>query len=183
MNIFRGEDIHNFIKHIFDEEHSGIVSGTKHFRCNSPLSPHFIGPSCAAEMRVRSESRSHVSGHINLRDYVNVAFCSIAHNLLCLFLGVEAAHRLAVPFSGKTSNDGFLAFRTDSSEIGIFLYFDAPALVVSKMPVKSVEIVHCHHVDKCLHLFHCIEMTAYVEMRSTVTETRLVVDIDGRKCN
>ena len=46
------------------------------------------------------------------------------------------------------ADDGLVALGTNLGEQRIFLYLDAPSLVVGEMPMEAVDIVQREHVDK-----------------------------------
>ena len=175
MDIFRWEDVHDFVEDILDKCHCGVIAGTKHIFCHAPLGPYIHLLACATKLRIGSNGGAHVPRHIYFGDYIDIAFGGIFHYFACLLLCVVATVRLAVPFAGKTTYHGLLAVATHLDKFGVFLDFDSPTLVVGEVPVEGVEVMKCHHVDKCFHLIDCIEVARHIEVCSAIAETRCIV--------
>ena len=92
-----------------------------------------------------------MSGKVNLGDYRYVTLCCILYNLAALLLCVEERTIvLAVILGAVASDDGLIALCCDGSELGVLLYLDAPTLVIGQVPVETVEVVECEHVDEAL---------------------------------
>ena len=51
------------------------------------------------------------------------------------------------------------------------------------MPVETVDIMQCEHVDKGLHLIYRKEMTGYIQMHTAIAETGFIIDFNSRKFN
>ena len=57
------------------------------------------------------------------------------------------------------TNDSLLANRTDFCEFRILLNLYSPTLIISKMPMKSVEFVDLHNVEISLDGIYAEEMS------------------------
>ena len=71
--------------------------------------------------------------------------------------------------------------RTYFSKLRILLDFDSPTLVLSKMPVESVQLIGSHYIQITLHLIHIEEMAGNIEMHTSIGKTRLILDGNARK--
>jgi hypothetical protein len=70
-----------------------------------------------------------VAGHVDFGDDVDVACGGVGNDVADLFLGVEAAVAFAVVGVAVSVGRGGFAPGADFGEFGVFLDFDAPALV------------------------------------------------------
>ena len=107
----------------------------------------------------------------------------VLNNGFCLFLGIETAMRFAVELACIVANHRFGTHRRNLGQLGIFLYFDAPTLVVGKVHVKAVDVVQGQDVDKRLHFFEGEEVASHVEHRTTIAKAWLVGDGYAGKAN
>ena len=82
--------------------------------------------------------------------------------------------RFAVELACIVANHRFGTHRRNLGQLGIFLYFDAPTLVVGKVHVKAVDVVQGQDVDKRLHFFEGEEMASHVEHRAAIAKAGLV---------
>lgn len=112
-----------------------------------------------------------MAGKVDFGNNSDITFGCISHNILDFFLGIEAAIGLAVILARVMADNSLLAVGTDSSQFRTFLDFDAPALVVGKMPMQAIHIVQALHVDELLHLIYRKEMAAHVEVDTAIAET------------
>ena len=120
-----------------------------------------------------------MSWHIDLRHNGDMTGSNIGHNLTGLGLGIVATIRNLIVDIRVGTNDGTCALRTDSDELRPLLDFDAPALVVSEMPVEDIHIVHGQQVEELLHECDGEEMTRAVEVHTSPREPRTVRDHHG----
>ena len=77
-----------------------------------------------------------------------MTFGGIGDHLADLLLRIEAAVRFAIILLPSFGNERFLAPAANFSQLGIFLDFDAPALVLGEMPMEGVEFVKAQQVDE-----------------------------------
>ena len=96
VDVFRGENVHNFLQHIFGELHCGIVATTQYIVEHAVAGSHLIRAAGAAKLGIGSQCGKHVAGQVNFRNHSDVAFGSIGDYLSSFVLGVESAHRNAV---------------------------------------------------------------------------------------
>ena len=117
-----------------------------------------------------------MSRKVDFGNNCDITFGSISYYFFRLFLGIEATVRFAVVFTGVTSDDCFCSLGTDFCQLRIFLDFQTPALVFGNMPVKTVHIVQSHHIDISFHFIYCKEMTAGIEVCTTIAKAGSVID-------
>ena len=77
------------------------------------------------------------------------------------------------------TDNGLLALGANLGEQRIFLYLDAPSLVVGEMPMEAVDIVQGEHVDKLAYGIGSYEMARHVEVGSAIGEAWRVSDMNG----
>ena len=118
---------------------------------------------------------------VNLRNNCDSEVSSISHDILDFLLCIESAITGVVKFVPVLADHGTVSPGTDFSKLRIFLDFDSPSLVLSKMPVETVQLICCHHVQESLHLIDIEKMTGNVKMHSSVCESRLVLDGSARE--
>ena len=136
----------------------------------------------ARELGIGMECGNEVSGHIHLGQNIDMAFGSITHHVLHLFLGVVErtvwtvclctfacpVHLSVLLNLGDRSVITATALSTFAREQGILLYLGTPSLVVGQMPMEYVHLVYCHQIQHFLYLLHGEEMTAYIKHETTV---------------
>ena len=108
-----------------------------------------------------------MTGDINLGDNLNETLLGILHNILYILMGVETAIVYAIGLHITPGAHLALAPSAHFGKFRIFLYFNAPALVLGQVPVKTVHLIGCHHIYNLLHLLLAIEVTTFVEHEST----------------
>ena len=180
MDIFRREDFDDFIENVIDEIVGFWVSGTEHIVTHAPNAPYSIRASCATQFGIGGERTEHVAGEVDFGNDGDVAFGSIAHDVATFLLSVIASVGNTVILSGVVSDDGFGAFAAHLNEAGVLLDFHTPTLVVGEVPVETIDVVECNHVDEALHTVHTEEMACHVKQRTAIGETRGIVDGDKR---
>ena len=181
VDVFRREELDYFGKNIVDKGKHIVIACTKHIVGNSPYCPDLIRTACAAKMRIGSQCSLHVARKVNLWDDGDVALSSVVDDVANFVLGIESAIRDAVILAAVVSDDCLFALRANFGQAWIFLDFETPALIVGQMPVHTVHIVESHHVDECLYFIDGEEVTAHIEVSTTIVETRCIADLDGWK--
>ena len=179
MDIARGEEGYDFGENIVDECENAVVAGAEHVVRDAPHGPHLIGPSRTPEMGVGGKCGLHVAGKVYLGYDGDVSVGGIVDHFLDLLLSVEAAVRCAVILAWIASDDSLLASGAYFGEQGIFFNLHAPSLVVGKMPVETVHVVECHHVDVAFGLVDREEVARDVEVYTSIVKAGRVVDLDG----
>src|SRR5665213_1360627 len=106
-----------------------------------------------------------MAGHFNFGNYIDVPVCCIFNYLAYLVLRIKAAVRRIVVLLRSTvvviTDHRLRALTAYGSQTRIFFYFDAPALIVSQMPVEIIQLIVSHQVDGLLYKLNRKEMTAY----------------------
>ena len=92
----------------------------------------------------------------------------LVEELFPLIGEIRHPRRLPSSFAGTGRGNGLLTDGADLRQLGIFLDFDAPALVLGQMPVEDVDVVQGHHVDQLLQVVHREVMAAHVNHEATV---------------
>ena len=177
--ILRREECHHLVKHIVDEMERFVIAHTQHTVRHAPLLPHLVGPSGAAQFGVGGQGGLHVAGHVNLGYDGDVAFGSVAHNVLDVLLCVIPAIGCAVILAAVVSDDGLGASCANLGQERILLYFDAPPLVVGQMPMETVDVVQRQYVDKTSHRVGRHKVARHVEVGPAVAEAWPVVYLGG----
>ena len=168
MEIFAREERHHFLEDIIQEMEHQFLTRTHHDVLNTPnhsWSPLF---SLTGQFWISSNSRHHVSRKIHLRNHRHIALGSIIHDILNLLLCIKTSIDRAI---------AFLAITADRSQFRIFLDFNTPALIFRQMEMHRIDLERSHQVNLLLHILYSNEMTAWIEMETTITETRIVFDI------
>ena len=178
MDVFRREEVAYLSQDILEELHGLLLADAEDVISDAPASPDFIWPACASQLRIGCQSRKHMTRQVDFRNDGYAFCCSIFKNLLDLFLREPAAFSIsdAVIFGAfeKMTYEGLVSYRSDFCEFRIFLDLKSPSLVISKMPVKGIELVYFHDVEISLHFIHVEEVAGYVHMHSPVPESRCI---------
>ena len=177
MHELRREEFENFVQHVLQETES-LLPGTVDLPENTPCGRQFIVRfQSAREFGVAGDSRPRMPGHLDLGNHRNEAVGGIADNLANFILRVKSAVRLAVEeFRSKGADHRLLADRTLFGEQRIALDLDAPALILSQVPMETVDFVDGHQVDVTFEVFRAEEVAADVEVHAPVGETGRVLD-------
>ena len=106
----------------------------------------------------------------------------IRHNLLDLVLCEIASVRDPVIFDIIPSlSDGcLLPHGTEFGQLRVSLDLHPPALVIGKMPVEGIHLVDRHDVQVLLYLINPEEMPCHIQMHSSISETRSIIDLHTR---
>ena len=122
-----------------------------------------------------------MAGHINLGDNSYVAFGSVAHYLASLLLSIVARNRHAVVLARLRSRDCARTLRANLGKQRIFLYLDAPSLVLGEVPMEVVDVVHREDVDEFLQIVDAEEVSAAVDHERAVGEARRIGYLHSRQ--
>ena len=158
MDKFSREKLADLIQYIPYELPSGFFSDTHDIFRNAPLYTYLIWPAGTAEPRIAGQSCDTMSRNLYLRNRNDMPVLGILHDFPDIILCIESAIRLVYKritlFAGIVRHVCTFSDRTDFSQARILLNFDSPALILSQMPVESVQLMHSHHVDEGLHILH-----------------------------
>ena len=135
----------------------------------------------ARKLGIGSQYGAGMAGEFYLGDDLDVELLCVADNVGNLGFGVKAAigglfagaggFFLPPGNSGPVDTPG-----TDVVELGVFLYFYSPALVVVEKPVKLVELVRGHEVEMAFDLLDGDEVPAGIEEAAPPGKARIVKD-------
>ena len=181
VDILIWEEVGYFSEYIFKEYHCLLFSYTKNILRNAPLLPYFIWSSCTSQLRVCCKSCLHMTRKVDFRDDLDALCSSIGNNLSDLVLSVP--HSFTVWCSVISlavvdmTNECLFSDRTYLSEFRIFLDLHSPSLVVSEVPVKSVELVYLHDIEIFLYLVDAEEMSCFVKVKTAICKTRSICDL------
>ena len=96
-----------------------------------------------------------------------------------IFLRIEEFNGFAVFLFLVNPAGAFRALAADSGEAGVFPDFDAPALVITEVPVQAVEFIARHELEDALCIGHADGVAAGVKHDSTVLECRVILKLQG----
>ena len=126
-----------------------------------------------------------MSRKVNLRNHGDAELLGISHHLAHIVLGVETAVAdavlLVLRIAVLITYDGLAAPGTHVGELRIGLDFSSPSLVLSKMPVETVELEGGHHIEHLLDFLYGPEMPSAVEVHSAIAETRCILNLAARQ--
>ena len=148
VDILRREELCDLLEHVVDESQNLVVASAENVVRDAPLLPYLVRTAGASKLGIGCKSRLHMSWQVNLRNDGDVAVGCILHDVAYLLLCVEAVVGYAVVLAYVMTDNGLLALGTNLGEQRIFLYLDAPSLVVGEMPMEAVDVVQGEHVDK-----------------------------------
>ena len=179
MHIFRRENVDYFVHYVFQEFHGFLVAYAQHIVEDSPGRTYFVRTSCTAKFRISSQCGQHVSGQVYFGNYGDVALLCVFHNFACLLLRIETAVRRIVILARVVADDRTLALRTYFGQFRVFLDFNAPSLVIGQMPVEGVHVVQGQQINVFFDELNGEEVAAYVEVHTTVSEARFILNLYG----
>ena len=112
---------------------------------------HFIRTSRATKLGIGGQGSLHVARHVYFGNDSDVPLARILHDIPCILLCIEPSIRLSVVDICIVSHDGACAFGANLRQFGILFNLNAPALVVSQVPMKGVHVVECQQIYKPFH--------------------------------
>lgn len=119
--------------------------------------------------------------HLDFRDNRYAALRSIFDDFFSFFLCVITSIRNAVKayVSVERSYQGLFTHRPCLSKVRILLYLQSPALIVRQMPMECVYFMKGEYVDIVLDFLDIEEMSAHIQVSSTVGECRIVFNVQA----
>src|SRR5688572_6009872 len=101
--------------------------------------------------------------HIDLGKDIDITFFCILNDLADIIMCIEPtiiAWFMWFGFGEIAEGAGLLyAPGADFSQFGKAFDLDTPALVIGKMPVKNIEFIAGHLIDKSFYFFFCKEVS------------------------
>ena len=107
------------------------------------------------------------------RDNSNKPLGSISHYLFYLFLCIVTLMNGTI---------GIVTDRTYFSQFWIFLYFNRPQMIIRKVPMETIYLKHCHHVQLLFHKIHIMKVPANIKHHSPIRISRFIFYYNTRKC-
>ena len=176
VDVLRGEHVGHLAQHVLHKLEHLLLARTEHVGEHAPVVFHLVRAARAAQFGIGSQCCHHVARHVDFRNHGDEAVGSIFHNLAALVLRVETAVALTVVNDGVAAYDGARAPAAHARQLRILLHLEAPALVVSDVPVELVHAVQGNQVDVFLDKLHGIEVARAVQMHAAVGKARLVLN-------
>ena len=181
VDVAEGENVGELVNDIFRKLYGFGICHIDDVGRNALREPHFVGAVGVATEKfgIGSHCGLGVAGDVHFGHNLHEAVAGVGHNFACIVLRVVAAVAQSVGLDVAPSEHLALAPCADGGETGIFLYFEAPALVFGEVPVEAVHLVARHDVDDFLHFVLTVEVSAFVEHEAAPGETRCVADVYG----
>src|SRR6185437_9317924 len=181
MDVFAGKEGHDLVEDVFEEFENAVVAGAKNVIEDAKGLLDMIGTARAAKPGIGRQSGGGMTRHFDLGDDGDIPVGGIFHDFFDLVLGVvTAVFGAVIARPGEMADDGSAAPRAHLRQSWIFLYLDAPALVIGQMPVEVVHFMEGDKVDIAFDEVHREEVAADVEMETAVSEPGIVEYADGR---
>ena len=168
VEILAREKRHHFANNILQEVEHIFLARTHHDILNTPYHSRSPLLALARKIRISRDGCHHVARKVDFWNHGNVALSCISYNVLDFLLCIETAIGRAVTLK---------AIATDRSQLRIFLDFDTPALVLGQVEVHGIHLEHRHQVELLLYILYSNEVTAWIKMESTITETWSILDV------
>ena len=123
--------------------------------------------------------------HLYLWDYLYVASCCIAYDILDIFLCVIATvcslrilmTILAVVIHPPLCPIRLCAIRGFVCQSRIFLHLHAPSTTISEVPVEAVELEISHRINLLLQKVLCPEVARAIDHQTAISETRGILHL------
>ena len=179
VDIGGGEQIRHLVQNVLQKPYRFLLSGAdqvgedaadvQHLivigRLDFRLHPVFQDGSPAAELGIGGQHGAGVAGNVHLRDDLNAPFQGVGHHLANLRLGVIAAVVLRF---GDISEIGVCPPGAHLGELGVFLDFHTPALIVGQVPVQGVQAAHRGGVDELENILQGHEVAADIQHKTEI---------------
>ena len=173
MNILRREDVGNLLEHIAEELVCEVVARAEQFVRHAAGCAHRHLALVASEFGEHADGSHLVSRHLYLRHDIHVILSAQLHQFAHLLLRVVALVRhLNVVLTP--------ARRSLLRELWVFLYLDAPSLVVNQMEVHGVELIARHLGHERLQILERYERACRVNHQFANVRARFVADEQRR---
>ena len=181
MDHLRGEELNDLLEYTLQQVEDLVVTCAEHLVRDTPTRPHLIRTTRATQLGICRQSRHHMTRQVDLGNNLDGICRSVLNNLANLILGIESTVRNTVIGTPILANYGVLTHRTNLGQLGEALDLNAPALIVSEVPMQAVELMNSHNVDICLHLLNREEMARNIEVHTTITKTGCVSYFEARQ--
>ena len=188
MDVCAGKQLRYLCKYLIQYQPGRIVGNAKRIGFSPGLTAgvHGVLLFCAGQPRISGYQRQAMRRHIYFRYDGNKTRLRVSHYFPDIFLCIITAigsllpwrrRTVAPPFS-RAGNARGAYFRKP----GQSFYFNAPALVVRKMPVKYVQFVFRHLIDVLLYKCFRKEVPAHIEHQPAPAEAGIIHYIGAGYC-
>ena len=167
MEISAGEQWNHFLNNIFQEFEHVFFSRTHYNIFHTPNNTWSGGLTFTRKFGIGRDSSQFMSRSFQLRNNCNKTFGSVSHYILYLLLCVETAI-----FSALSIN----TLRAYFGQLWIFLDFDSPSLVISKMPMERIDFEQRQYIKLFFHIFYRNKMTTRIKHHTTISKTWSIID-------
>src|SRR5215831_5689078 len=144
MDVFSREQFEDLLEHILQKIKRLLFSGAKHACGRVLCRVRGVRPSETTQLRVGCQRGGGVAGHFNFRNDSDMQRLSVrndfTHVLLSITTAVTAIRTIRMTALRVQVETNPLSPGTDLGK-PIFFDFDSPALIISKMPMKGVQLV------------------------------------------
>src|SRR6516225_10987290 len=148
MDALGGKEVYYFLQNVF-EKRKGLLFWRVIIRMTSPggcnLGTVILDISVSV-LRIRGEGGRRVARHLYLRNDRDKPIRGVRNDLPNIVLRKVATVRFAIAQAGIAEHRGVSPLGADLGQKRIFLYLDAPALVISQMQVQDVQFMSRHEV-------------------------------------
>ena len=189
MDIAGREEGHHFIQYVLQEGIRLIIAGAEDdigiVSSQTGQYPDEVLHRGAGILRIRGQGGVGVGRYVNFGDDLNLTFGGMADDFLHVFLRVKSADggrfaRLWIAPFGESKVTAIHAPRTHFGQAGIFLDFQAPAVIVGQMQVQAVDFQQGDAVYQAKHVFLGQEIAGHVQHIASVAEAGFVLDGHSR---
>ena len=118
---------------------------------------------------------------IDLRNNCNSKIRSISNNIFYLLLSIESTISHVIKFIPVRTDHSAVSPGSDFRQFRIFLDFNPPALVITEMPMKSIQFICRHYIKIPLDLIYTEEMPGNIQMHTSICKSRFILDGNARK--
>ena len=170
------KELQHFVEHIFQEGEGGFLAGTKDIRINSKLRAHFERAAGTGKFRAGGQGCQRMAGHFHFGDNGNMPFGRVGDDLPNFRLRIKPAVRNASMRPGGKTGAGAGAPGANPGKLWIFRNLDAPALILRKMPVKNIQLLQGHQVEREQNRCLAVKVAAFVQHETAPRKTGRVGD-------
>src|SRR5215213_6705333 len=107
--------------------------------------------------------------HLNFRNYRYMTIHCVLHYFFYFVLCIKSAiFYVVISFARVAANDSAIAATAYLGKLWIFFYFNAPSLVISKMPVEIIHFMQSDVINIFFYKRNRKEMPANIKMHAAI---------------